>query len=441
LPSPSSLRWLVKQEWRELLASRAFWLLLFMIAPLVGHSFITAVNTYAEASGAGGGPAALAQGLSPLDGILVPTFGAYDLAVTLLFPFVAIRLISADKASGAWKLMQQAPVGLPAILLAKGLALLAGWLLAWIPGLLAVMLWKIYGGTLYAPELLNLLLGHLLRVILASGVAVAAASIATNASSAAIATLGFTVGTWALEFIGENRGGLLQKLASYTPTSALRVFEQGQFRLSTAVVTAALGIGGFALAAVWMPLGRTPLKRAIGTLTVAGLLLAAAFAGAMLRPAFDLSENRRNSFSEAEEAALQKIHEPLRVTVFLGPEDPRLIDLDRGVLSKLERILPSVEVVNASHSQTGLFEGSGDRYGEIWYEMGGRRVMSRSTTEPIVLGLIYDLARVPAPAQNTEPEYAGHRLAARPTGAGWIFYLLLPMVVVASAWLHFKNRS
>ena len=71
-----------------------------MIGPLVGHSFITAVDTYAEASGAGGGPAALAQGLSPLDGILVPTFGAYDLAVTLLFPFIAIRLISADKEIG-----------------------------------------------------------------------------------------------------------------------------------------------------------------------------------------------------------------------------------------------------------------------------------------------------------------------------------------------------
>jgi len=35
-----------------------------------------------------------------LDGILVPTFGAYDLAVTLLFPFVAIRVIAAEKESG-----------------------------------------------------------------------------------------------------------------------------------------------------------------------------------------------------------------------------------------------------------------------------------------------------------------------------------------------------
>ena len=34
-----------------------------------------------------------ATGLSPLDGVLVPTFGAFYLAVTLLFPFVAIAVV------------------------------------------------------------------------------------------------------------------------------------------------------------------------------------------------------------------------------------------------------------------------------------------------------------------------------------------------------------
>ncbi len=82
--SPKLLALLVAKEWRELMASRAYWLLLVFIGPLVGNSFITAVNLYAEASGIGGGAAALAQGLTPLDGILVPTWGAYDLAVTLL---------------------------------------------------------------------------------------------------------------------------------------------------------------------------------------------------------------------------------------------------------------------------------------------------------------------------------------------------------------------
>ena len=126
--SPNSKRFfpLVGKEWRELFASRSFWLLLLMIGPLVGHGFITAVGLYAEASGIGGGPAALPQGLTPLDGMLVPAFGAYDLAATFLFPFVAIRAIASEKQSGGLKLLLQLPGNLTTKLSAKGLVLLAG---------------------------------------------------------------------------------------------------------------------------------------------------------------------------------------------------------------------------------------------------------------------------------------------------------------------------
>src|SRR5258708_7255343 len=149
---------LLAKEWRELFASRSYWLLLLMIGPLVGHGFLTAVGLYAEASGSGGGPAALAQALTPLDGILVPTFGAYDLAATFLFPFVAIRMISAEKHSGGLKLLLQLPGTLGTKITAKGLILIAGWTVSMLPGLLAIELWKSYGGHLYAPETLNLFL-------------------------------------------------------------------------------------------------------------------------------------------------------------------------------------------------------------------------------------------------------------------------------------------
>src|SRR5438105_6151935 len=138
---------LLAKERDELLASRAYWLLLLIIGPLVGQSFISAVNLYAEVSGTGG-PAALSQGLTPLDGILVPTFGAYDLAVTLLFPFVAIRLIAAEKESGALKLLLQFPASLSISVAMKAMVLLLGWLVAWLPGLAAIILWKSYGGHL-----------------------------------------------------------------------------------------------------------------------------------------------------------------------------------------------------------------------------------------------------------------------------------------------------
>ena len=168
----------------------------------------------------------------PLDGILVPTFGAYDIAVTLLFPFVAIRLISGERSSGAWKLMLQSPARMGTALLAKALTLLAGWTIAWIPGLLALVLWKSYGGSLYAPEVGNLLLGHCFAWASRAALPLPPRRSRTEPPSAAIVTLGFTVGTWALDFVAAGRGGLLARIAAYTPTAALRVFEQGQLRLA-----------------------------------------------------------------------------------------------------------------------------------------------------------------------------------------------------------------
>ena len=415
--------------------------MLLIMGPLLGHGFITAVDAYAEASGIGGGPSALAQGLNPLDGIFVPAFGAYDLAVTFLFPFVAIRLVSGERESGAWKLMAQSEDSAAAMMAAKGLALAVGMFIVWMPGLAAIVLWKIYGGAMHAPELFTLLLGHLLRTAVSAGVAVAAAAIAKNPSSAAIATLGFTVGTWALDFAATGRGGLLQTLTSFTPSSALRVFEQGELQLSTVAVSCLVGLAGFTIAAISAMATRTIRWRATAAITAVFLMACVAMGASFLRPAWDLSENRRNSFSAEDQAALDRITSPLRITVYLAPEDPRLMDLERNVLSKLQRALNHIEIEYAAKSQTGLFEAPGDRYGEIWYEMGGRKSMSRSATEPIVLDNIFQLAGVSKAERKTDGGYPGHPLAVHPAGANVLFYLLWPIVIALSWRLQFRNQE
>src|SRR5262249_32764847 len=389
-----------------------------------------AVNLYAEASGVGGGPAALPQGLTPLDGMLAPTFGAYDLAVTLLFPFVAIRLIAAEKESGALKLALQLPFSVGEMVAGKLLALIAGWLIAWAPGLIAVAMWRAYGGHLYAPETLNLLLGHWLRMLLAAGVAIAAGALAESAASAAIVTLGFTLGTWALDFIATGRGGWLATVAAYTPTTALRFFEQGLVRLSAVIVMLTLALAGFAVAAIWLRTGRTFGARLIRTAVLLSLVAVIVWLGSLSRASRDVSENRRNSFSRADEATLRQIREPLRITINLAAEDPRLMDYERSVLNKLRRILPGLEVNYAAQSRTGLFEGAEDRYGEIWYELDERKVMNRSTTEPIVLEQLYQFTGITAPANSDEHVFPGYPLAGRPKGARLVFYALWPLAVI-----------
>ncbi len=420
-------------EWGELVTSSAFWLLLLAAGPLTGQAFLHAAGLYAEASGAAGGPAALAQGLSPLDGVFVPTFGAYDLIVTLLYPFVAIRLVSEEKRGGAGNLLLQSPASIPSRLIVKTVVLVGGMALAWMAGALALVLWEGIGGHAYAPELANLLLGHFLRFLLATGVALAAAAVCGGAASAAILTLAFTLGTWALDFLAAGRGGLLEGLARFTPTAGLRVFEHGELRLSVAAVFLVTSAGALSLAGVWLASFRPVRVRAARAALVLAAAGFAAWGASTLRASWDLSEDRRNSFSRADEAALKRIQEPVSVSVNLAPEDPRLFDLERGVLGRLRRVLPGFSVRYAARTQAGLFE-PGAHYGEIWWQVGSRRAMLRSTTEAIVLEKLYGLAGVAPPATASEPAYPGYPLAAVPRGAPWLFFGAWPLAVGLVFW-------
>src|SRR5260370_19845139 len=132
------------------------------MCPLVGYSFFQAVSLYGEASAAGLQSPVLASSLSPLDGILVPTLGASYVAVTLLFPFVAIRVLGLEKESGALRLLVQMPYRSSTLIAAKLAAVLVGWVLSSIPAFSALAIWRLFGGHLSGPERLNLVFGHLL---------------------------------------------------------------------------------------------------------------------------------------------------------------------------------------------------------------------------------------------------------------------------------------
>jgi len=416
-------------EWRELLASRSWWLLLALTGPLVGQAFITAVNTYAEVSGAGGGPAALAQGVSPLDGLVVPTLGAYALMATFLLPFVAIRLVATERESGAAKLLAQSlPAGLSLRLAVKAKVLLLGWLVALSPGLLALLLWRLYGGHLDLAETANVLLGHLLVALLTVAVAVAAAAVCRSSASAAIVTLGFTVGTWALAFVAEGREGLLARLAPFTPEAALRTFEHGELRMATVAVVGLASLAGFAFAGSWIDPFRSVSSRAVRSGALILLALGAAALASSWRQGWDLSEDRRGSFPRADEAVLRRLRQPVRVTVHLSPEDPKRTDLEINVLAKLRRVLPDFAVTYTALSRSGLFDNP-KSYGEIWYAVGPRRALLRSTIEPIVLAKIYELAGIPAPTPAAGPAYPGYPLAATPHGAAPLFYIAWPVCI------------
>ena len=156
---------------------------------------------------------------------------------------------------------------------------------------------------------------------------------------------------------------------------------------------------------------------------------------ARVRQSRDVSEDRRNSFPRGDEVALRSIDTPLHVTVYLAAEDPRLADLERGVLAKLRRTMREVDVTYAARGRSGLFERPDQHYGEIWYQLGDRREMTRSTTDEIVLETIYRLAGRAAPPADTAPPYPGYPLAAGMRAAPWIFFVAWPLCVILAWWV------
>ena len=409
-----------------------------MIGLLTGQSFIASVSAYAEASGIGGGPAALAQGLSPLDGVLTPTLGAYDLAITLLFPFVAIRLVASEKSSDALKLMLQLPQSIGRQVAAKVIALLSIWTVSLFPFFVALALWRSYGGHLHASEVLNLLTGYSLRFLLTASIAMAAASLMSGAANAAIVVLGFTIGTWALDFVAAGRGGLVQTLASFTPSAALRSFERGLLRLDVVLVMLIISLLGFLITATWLHIGQSLRARIVRTAVMGVIAVAVVIGAAQVRTSVDVSENRRNSFGLADTTTLAGINKPLSITVILAAEDPRMNDFESNVLLKLRRSMRALHVDYPLAGRSGLFE-TDRHYGEILYRLGSKTIISRSTTEEIVLDTIYDLAGVHAPVREVS-SYPGYPLAKEARGAGLVFYVLWPSLVIG-LWLVIRRRT
>jgi ABC-2 type transport system permease protein len=424
---------LAKELW-EIASGRALWTMLLILCPLVGYSFFQAISLYTEASSAARDSPPLASSLSPLDGVLVPTFGALYLAATLLFPFVAIRTLGREKESGALALLVQLPYRVPALIVAKMTAILGAWLAAVLCAASALAIWLAIGGHLYLPETVDLVTGHVLYGLLVGAIALFSASISESAATAAIITLAFTIGSWVLDFALAGQPGVLGWLSHLSLTQTLRPFEQGLLSagLLLGIVAA---IGGFAaLAAVWLHPGvpiSTKIVRSTACVAVAAAVIGLS---SPVRLSVDLAEDRRNSFPAADQRALADLREPLIITVHLTPEDPRYVDLRRNVLAKLERTVPRISVRLATSGQSMVGSASDEAYGEIEYSYGARSDKSRSTSPREILPLIYALAERPIPEPIAGQNYLGYPLLANASPALVWFLGGLPLLVVLAWW-------
>jgi ABC-type transport system involved in multi-copper enzyme maturation permease subunit len=429
-PSAGPLFVLLAKEWRDILAGHTIWVLLLLLSALVGYSYSQAVSLYGEASKPAQQLPELARSLASLDGVFVPTFGALYLANTFLFPFIAIRTIASEKQTGSLKLLLQLPCSLSTVLVAKLFVLLAIWLIAAVPCLSAVALWSLSGGHVGWAEVANLFLGHLLYAAVVVGIALLAAGLAESSATAAILTLAATLAFWVLDFAAAGEGGLLKSLSNLSLTTLLRGFEQGVFSSTAALGALIASALLISIARIWVDL-RITLTRKLVVSSLAVVLAIALAAGVAIRPLYvDTTQDARNSFPLADVATLASLDKPLQVLVRLAPEDPRYMDFERKVLSKLRRSVRQIVVTPQSETRSGLFENS-DSYGVVLYRYDGKQAESRSTGEGEVLPLIYGLAGIERKAVPDRDPYPGHPLQARADLAQIWFYGFLPLLIVA----------
>jgi hypothetical protein len=441
-PSRKTLYFLVlKQEIRSLLCAPALWLMLILTSALVGFSFIQAVALYGQASRTALNFPALAAGMTPLEGVFVPTFGGYYLVETLLLPFVAIRLLALDKQSGSLKLLLQLPLSTFELCGLKLAAMVAVGFLCLLPALTVAGCWLKLGGHLYLPELLCLLAGHALYFFTVTTLAMLAASISRSLPTAAMVCLAATLGSWVLDFSASGSQGVLKNLARLTPGAILREFENGLLRLDHGAVLLGLGILFFLLAAAWLHPGKKIAAKVACSLLF--FLLVAGVTGlCQLTPeSFDLTENRKHSFDPATCTAMARLDRPLTLTIHLDPRDGRRIDLENDLLAKLRRAVPRLVVKYRESSSNSLFQAADDdRYGLIEFSYAGRHAEGYSNSPQEVLPMIYRLAGIRAPQAKPEPAYPGYPLVASARKCGVWFYLVWPLLFLGAGFMVRRGK-
>jgi len=419
----------LQQELRNLLVSPALWIMLIILSLLTGYSFFQAVELYSQASRTAVSFPQMAAAMNPLDGIFVPTFGAYYLSQTLLLPFVAIRLIGLDKQSGALKLLLQLPLSPLLLCCMKLLAMTLIWLFSLVPALFVLALWMFIGGHLYLPEILLLFAGHGLYAFTVIALGMFAATVSDALPTAAMFCLAFTLGLWVLDFSVAGQSGLSGLLSEISLTGLLRHFENGLLLSSSIVSFVAIGLLFFLASVVWLHPGRATS----GNITRSAVLLlfVCLLAGtASVKPFHaDVTENRKHSFNPADSHVLRQITDVFTLTIHLDSQDSRLRDLEKGLLAKLRRTVPGLRLQYVGSSgEAALFGASEDKqYGLFEYEYRGRRDQSYSSSEEEVFFIIYTLAGLHVDPESVA-QYSGYPLVADAGGYWWIFYVILPLL-------------
>lgn len=428
---------LLLKELRELAAARALWVMLLVLCPFVGFSFIEATFLYAHAGQSVLGDEILLGLLTPLEGIVVPTFSALYMTETFLFPFIAIRILGVEKQFGSLKFLLQICPDFIAPIFVKAFVLMGAFCLSLIPAIVALAVWHQMGGYLHMPEVGILFLGHFLFALLIISISFFAVSITDSPQTAAIVTLAFTITSWVLEFAGQNQS-TLASVSWLSMTAHLRLFESALFSLQTTLGFLIAAMFFFGLSAVYIKSSYSNEEKFKKTLLI---IIGTALAGLLASQTFyfkDFSENRANSFNPNNEAELRKVTKPLKINIHLNPDDSLAVDFERNFLSKLRRVVKDVSITYTVPKEKAENEPGDPSFGLITYDYNDVRFSSHDVGAIRALEVLHMMTGTNLTGEVASP-YPGHPINIDASNYRILFYMIMPGLVLLG-WFY-ASRS
>jgi hypothetical protein len=433
--------------WRRELAlafgARVTWVAAAVAALVIGHGFVLAIDLYAAASRAALASTLMRRELDPLAGIVRPTLGGCQLAVAVLVPVIAARLLAVEKERNTFGAAALAARSPGRVALRKAGAALTASSLVLVSPLVLFVLFVLVGGHLDTAEVSVAFAGHVLHVATVATAAVAAAAWTRTVAQATTLAVVVSLASWAIE-AGEGFAALawLGPLESAAVSRQLAAFEAGIVHLGALSWFVAAIVGALGLAWLGARFDFEPRVRALGSVAIAvGTTCAIAFSTRVQR-AHDWTELARASLPPAAVAELRAVREPVEIEVWLDREDSRRRQLERDALAKLRLARSDVRIKTPLDDMARAAVTHDEQYGRIVVRVGSETRETRSTSRRELVTLIFEALGRPLPDWS-QPAYPGYPLVVdgfRLSLVAGVAYLGLPGLFLIIGWLRGHRR-
>jgi hypothetical protein len=432
---------------RELaLALRApvTWAVAALSAFLIGHGFVLAVDLYSASSRSALLSQLQMREMDPLAGIVRPTLGGLDLAISVLVPLIAVRALAVEKERRTFGALCLQTGSAHRVVVKKFLASLAATAPVLACPVLLGVAFIASGGTLDVIESGVALLGEGLHLLLVVAIGTLAAAWTRTLAQAATLALVLSLSAWAIDASdGFAALAWLGGASSWSVERQLAPFQRGVLSLGSLawLVIAVTGSLGLAFIGVQFRVSRRR-RGLLGTAVCIAVALTLSHAAGWRR-AHDWSEARRQSLPPAAVAGLRALHQPIAIELFLDRDDSRRKQVESDVLAKLLLARPEIAIrTPLDEDRTRAEAQRDDAYGRIIVRVGSRARETRSTSRREIVTLLFEAASLELPDWG-QPLYPGYPAVIEGSKRALLLifaYVALPFSLLAVGFLLTRRR-